>query len=216
LPDNNFKIKIMKTHTAVLHIKNKEPKSVASLGGRVHTSMVAHKETFPDPDPTIEVFGKEIERLYTVIKEKDGSKIKNQTIIDQTNVVYAMLKSQLGYTNKVAGGDKSIILLSGFDCNSEPIPHEIPGKALIKRVEDGNTVCSAKIYVEPLAEADRYKVEITTSTDPDSWETILDFGVLNKIEIRNLTRGKETYIRVTGGNRHGWGIASEPVAFIPR
>ena len=82
-------------------------------------------------------------------------------------------------------------------------------------MEDGNVACSAKIFVDSLDEADRYKVEIsTTSAEPSSWKTVLDFGALNKMEIRNLTRGQEFFIRVTGGNTHGWGIASESVAFI--
>jgi hypothetical protein len=88
---------------------------------------------------------------------------------------------------------------------------------LIKRIEDGTVSCSAKIYVAALADADRYKVEITTTpADPASWKTVLDYGVLNKMEIRDLIRGQEIFIRVSGGNSLGWGIPSEQTAFIPR
>lgn len=207
----------MKTNMAVLHLKNKDPQKVYNLAGKVSTNMVANKLVFPNPDPTMEAFGVEITKLDACIKAKDGSKQKNQALADQAEVVHGMLKSEIIYVNKVAGGDKTIILLSGFDCNEDSTVKDIPGKVLIKRIEDGSVSCSAKIYIEALADADRYKVETATAlTEVTDWKTVLDFGALNKLEIRNLIRGREIYIRVTGGNTHGWGMPSEPVVFIPR
>jgi|GEM_PF-1110690 len=207
----------MKTNTAVLHLKSKDPQKVYNLGGKVYTSMLASKSTFATPDPTMEDFGVEVTKLDTVLKAKDGSKLKAQAIIDQTDVVYGMLKSEIIYVNKIANGDMAIILLSGFDCNNEPVQRDIPGKALIKRIEDGSVACSAKIFLDALADADRYKVEITaTPDDAESWKTVIDFGGLNRLEIKDLTAAQKIYIRVSGGNTHGWGIASEPMVFIPR
>lgn len=207
----------MKTNMAVLHLKNKDPQKVYNLAGKVSTNMVTNKLVFPNPDPTMEAFGVEITKLDACIKAKDGSKQKNQALVDQAEVVHGMLKSEIIYVNKVADGDKTIILLSGFDCNEDSTVKDIPGKVLIKRIEDGSVSCSAKIYIEALADADRYKVETATAlTEVTDWKTVLDFGALNKLEIRNLIRGREIYIRVTGGNTHGWGMPSEPVVFIPR
>ena len=207
----------MKTNMAVLHLKNKDPQKVYNLSGKVSTNMVTNKLVFPNPDPTMEAFGVEITKLDACIKAKDGSKQKNQALADQAEVVHGMLKSEIIYVNKVAGGDKTIILLSGFDCNEDSTVKDIPGKVLIKRIEDGSVSCSAKIYIEALADADRYKIETATAlTEVTDWKTVLDFGALNKLEIRNLIRGREIYIRVTGGNTHGWGMPSEPVVFIPR
>ena len=207
----------MKTNTAVLHLKSKDPQSVYNLGGKVYTSMFASKAIFTDPDPSLEVLGAEVTKLDSAIKAKDGSKIKAQAVIDQTDVVYNMLKSQLIYVNKVAAGDMTTILLSGFDCNNEPIQHGIPDKAVIKRLEDGSVPCSIKIYMDSLADADRYKVETTiTPDDSESWITELDFGSLKKLEIRDKVAAQKIYVRVSGGNTHGWGVPSEPMAFIPR
>lgn len=207
----------MKRNTAVLHLKYKNSQNVYNLAGKVHTNIVANKSTFTSPDPTMEAFDTEVTKLGAAIQAKDGSKLKNQIIIDQTEVVYNMLKSVIMDVNKVANGDAAIILLSGFDCNNVPEEHDIPGKAVIKRVENGSVACSAKIYVEPLFDADRYKVEITTTPDDaTSWKTVLDFGGLNKLEIMNLVYGQKIQIRVSGGNTHGWGSSSEPVSFIPQ
>ena len=207
----------MKTNTAVLHLKNKDPQKVYNLGGRVCTSMDAAKTTFPTPDPTLEAFKTEITKLDTAIKAKDGSKIKAQALIDQADVVYGMLKSLTIYVNKLADSDISIILLSGFDCNNDPVQHDIPGKPVIKRLEDGNVPCSIKIYMDALPDADRYKVETTTTPDdPESWETEIDYGSIKRLEIRDQVALQKIYLRVSGGNTHGWGTPSEPMAFIPR
>jgi len=207
----------MKTNTAVLHLKSRDPQKVYNLAGKVYTSMFANQRIFHDTDPTIEVFGAEVTKLDTAIKAKDGSKVKTQLVIDQTDVVYGMLKSMILSVNKIAAGDTAIILLSGFDCNNEPTQHDIPAKAVIKRIEDGSMACSAKIYMDALPDADRYKVETTTTPDDAaSWETQIDFGGLKKLEIRDLVAAQKIYIRVSGGNTHGWGAPSEPMAFIPR
>jgi hypothetical protein len=128
-----------------------------------------------------------------------------------------MLKQLAFYVNGVAKGDMSIILQSGFDCNYEPVQHDVPSKALIKRLEDGSVPCSIKIFMDALTNADRYKVETTlTPDDEESWETVIDFGGLTRLEIRELVALQKIYIRVSGGNTHGWGPPSEPMAFIPR
>jgi len=68
-----------------------------------------------------------------------------------------------------------------------------------------------------VSDADRYKVEIsTTPDDPKSWSTVTDLGSLKKLEINNLVALQKVYVRVSAGNTHGWGIPSEPMAFIPR
>ena len=200
-----------------MHLKNKDSVDVYQLSSKVSSNLLINKSLFPDADPPLEVFNGEIVNLNVAITAKDGSKQKKQAADDQTVVVFDMLKSQCIYVNKIAKGDRNIILLSGFDCNNEPTYRTIPDKALIKRIEDGSTSCSAKIFVVALTDADRYKVEISyTPADPASWKTVLDYGVLNKMEIRGLNKAQEVFIRVTGGNSKGWGIVSEMVSFIPR
>jgi hypothetical protein len=207
----------MKKNTAVLHLKGNDPQKTYNLGGRVSTSMEASKSIFTNPNPTLEAFGTELTKLDNAIKAKDGSKVKNQAVFDQAGVVIGMLKLLVFYVNVVADGDMGIILQSGFDCNNEPVQHGVPAKAVIKRLEDGSVPCSIKIYMDALTDADRYKVETsTTPDDEESWETVIDFGGLTRLEIRDLVAIQKIYIRVSGGNTHGWGSPSEPMAFIPR
>ena len=200
-----------------MHIKGKEANKVNQLCEKVATGISENPTIFTNPDPPLEVMNREKDKLVTLISQKDGSKLKNQLIADQVVVVYGILKQEQAYVNKVADGDRSIILLSGFDSNDEPVQRDIPGKAVIKRIEDGRMACSAKIYAEKCDEADHYKVEITTTpNDPNSWRTVLDPASLHNLEISNLVRGQEIFIRITGGNNRGWGTPSEFVSFIPR
>jgi hypothetical protein len=132
-------------------------------------------------------------------------------------VVFNLLKTEIAYVNKIAKGDRAAILLSGFDSSNEPTPKQVPGKVVIKRIEDGNEQHSAKIFIESLNGADRYKVEITATPDSEtSWKTVIDPGSYYSLLVTGLAHGQETWFRVTGGNHHGWGIPSEVMPFLPR
>jgi predicted RNA-binding protein with TRAM domain len=207
-----------KTFIAVLHLKTyRESVKVYQLAGRVITNCTNNQALFNDLMPSISDLNNENTKLDTLIRSKDGSKINNQAIEDQSLKVYGMLKDFLIFVNKVAQGDKATILLSGFDCNEEFTVHNIPEKPVIKRIEDGRTPNSAKIFVDAVTDADRYKVEINTiANDAAGWKTVLDPASIFTLEIANLSRGVEIWIRVTAGNCHGWGTASDAIGFIPR
>lgn len=207
----------MKESLAVLHLRTKVPSRVLHLAGKVHLNMTTNVKTFTQPDPTMEKLDVELTKLGNLLSSKDGRKVINQSIVDQTDVVHALLKKLCVYVNTVSRGDKMTIVLSGFDCSKDAATRPLPEKAVIKRIEDGKVRCSAKIYIYVLPNANRYKVEITTDlNNPAGWKTVLDHGSLNTLEIGDLTYLQETYFRVTGGNTHGWGVPSEPVLFVPR
>ncbi|HNW51798.1 MAG TPA: fibronectin type III domain-containing protein [Prolixibacteraceae bacterium] len=202
---------------SALHVKAKEFTKVNQLAGKVSTGITENPTIFVTPDPSMETLNSENTKLLNLIHAKDGSKQKNQAVLEQSQVVFDLLKDLSVYVDKVADGDKAIILLSGFDCNEDATPHNIPGKVIIRRITDGSIACSAKIYIETLPDADRYKVETsTTPNDASSWKTVLDPASSKNLEIEGLNKGQEIYIRVTGGNTHGWGTPSEYMSFIPR
>ena len=200
-----------------LHIKSKDYTKVNQLGGKVTTGITGNPTVFVTPNPTMEEFSAANAKLTDLINAKDGSRQKNQAIIDQSIVVYNLLKALALYVDSVAQGDKAIILLSGFDCCNEPTSHSIPGKANIRRIIDGSTTHSLKVYVDALPYADRFRIEISrTPDDETSWETILDSVPSTNLEVGNLVLGDKLYVRVTGGNTHGWGIPSAYVLFVVR
>ena len=205
----------MKSFTAVLHCKVRDTEKLYQLARKVHTFLNTNQDIFTSPDPDLAKLLVELNKMKDCLNAKDGSKQKNLAIIDQTVVLCTLLKDYIVYVNKIAKGDRAIILLSGFDCNDEPAIREIPARALIKRIEDGSTPCSFKIYAERVNGADRYKVEIATNID-GPWTTVTDHASLRNMEMRDQIRGLTIYIRISGGNTLGWGPPSEPAAFMPR
>jgi len=209
----------MKTSfVAVLHIgSSKDSASIYVLGGRILTALLANQTIFPKPDPELEAFSDELKVLDSLMKAQDGSDRLVQALANQCELVYASIKSFCFYVNKVAKGDKTIIGLSGFDCKQEASEHPIPDKAIIKRIQDGSTEHSARIFVYVLDSADRYNAEMTTTpNNPDSWKLVLNAVSSKKLEISGLTRGQEVWFRITAGNTHGWGTHGDAVAFVPQ
>lgn len=207
----------MRTYDAVLHIKAKDPLKINQLCTHVTTSMAGQKTMFPTPDPTLEVVNAENLKLTNLISADDGTKLSKETIQAQANVVLALLKQVVFYVNKVAQGDKVIILSSGFDCSNDPVSITAPpGRPIIRKVTDSTTSCSVKVMVDAVTDADRYKLEIADSLTNPTWVTYIDYATISKLEAKDLTRGKEIFVRVTAGNSCGWGEPSESASFIPR
>jgi hypothetical protein len=201
---------------AVLHLRSKTPTNVYQLAGKVYASMSENQAKFPNQASLLATLLTENTKLNDLIAGNNGSDKKQFDLESQTDNVLDILKDLIAYVNLIAKGDKSIILLSGFDCNNEPVKHEAPGKPVIRKVKDGKTACSVKLIVEADAVSDKYKVQTTsTPLDPNSWEDALE-GSRNNLELKELPYAKELYLRVKAGNTHGWSDPSDAVAFVPR
>lgn len=74
----------------------------------------------------------------------------------------------------------------------------------------------SEVYMAAVPYAIRKKLEIAADVSNPVWVVVCDFATLNKMEIKNLVRGKEIFVRISGGNICGWGPPSEPMSFIPR
>jgi len=209
----------MKTsYYAVLHLNSSEDAlSVLLVGGRVLLSLRTNSAKFPNPDPSLDEFAAALNLLDSNLKLNDGGNNVKFSIADESQTVYDYLKDYLSYVNKVAKGDRTIINLSGFDSNIDAVVHSIPLKTVIKRIVNGSTEHSAKIFVYPVDQADRYKVEVTTTPlDPKSFNLVINSVSRNNLEVPALVRAEETFMRVAAGNTHGWGPFSDFVGFVPQ
>lgn len=207
----------MRQNEAVLHIKVKNPVKVNQLAGHVHTTMTTNKALFPLAVSTLEVLRSENDKLGAMILEDNGSKLARETILAQTDVALGVLRDLVFYVNKAAQGDKVIVLSSGFDCTNDPVLiTEVPAKAVIRRISDGATSCSIKVYADAVPGADRYKLEIASDVNNPVYVVYTDHAVVTGLEAKDLTRGQEILVRVTAGNSKGWGDPSDPSSFIPR
>ena len=202
---------------AVMKVTVKQRKKVRDLGYKVGKGLSDNATLFGAPTPALTVFTPKVDLLRDKIAAEDSTQTRADSA-NQSEVVHTDLKTYLVFVNNgPAKGDKAKLLLSGFDVNKEKVKHPIPGQIVIKEIVDGPTVNTAKVKIEKISAedfVDRYKVE--TSLDKVTWTLAVDTGNSRKLIVTGLTRSKEVFIRVTGGNTHGYGKPSEVVGFIPR
>jgi hypothetical protein len=207
------------TYKAVLHIPSANNyKQIVNLCDLIINGMSSHTDIFPSPNPTIEVLIAENAKLKNLITAaQSGNHADIAARNEQSKVLHSYLKEEVIYVNSAAKGNKEMILISGFDANKPASPNPIPGQAVVRKIEYGNSEHSAKLSIESLPYANYYKVEkSTTPNDEDSWIIAADNLKFYGIEVLNLTRGQEIWFRVAGGNTHGWGEWSQAVSFISK
>ena len=204
---------------AVIGLRSsKNFKAVAFAGRRVHNEMLANQGTFPESFPLLPELNAELENLELLISKAEGGEhlsVESRNKVSES--VYLMLKKLQAYVNKVADGDRVTILLSGFDANEEAARRPIPEKVVVRSVDFGDVIHSAKIRIEPLQNVRTFKVEKSLApSDENTWKLAVDNVSSRELNVQGLIRAQEIWFRVAAGNARGWGEWSEPVSFIAK
>jgi hypothetical protein len=216
----------------VMHCMKKEYKKVFALGTRVNKGLGANSGIFINPDPLLSVLGPAVALLGTYTgAAKTGDHTAVATLHKQSELVYGYLSSEKAYVKKIANGDKTTILLSGFDSCEEAGPKVIPSKVIIKQVKEGPVTNSAKIMLasvtktttptartaSSVAKGNMFIVDMsTTPNDLNSYHDVLMETNSKKLVIPNLVPDVPVWFRVAARNSKGQGPWSEPFKFIPR
>ena len=192
--------------------------SLSKLALKVKNALTTNASTFPGTAAQVTTLGTDQALFAIYVAGAKG----NTTITNQRNEqalkVMTDLQALLGPVNTVAKGDTGIIALSGFPTSADPTPQSIPSKVVIKRIVDGATTLSAKIYIESLKLRNlTYTVRTTTvagaGVNDPSWKVVLQTTNSHKLIIPNLTHLQEIYIDVSASNAHGTGLTSDPMTF---
>lgn len=193
-------------------------KGVALVGRRVYNDMFANVGIFAEPDPSMVDFKAELEQLELLISRAEGGEhLAVEARNRMSESVYLMLRKLQAYVNKVADGERVTILQSGFDANDEAAPHPVPEKVVVRSVDFGDVIHSAKIRIEALKNVRTYKVEQSlTPSEENSWKLAVDNVSWRELNVQGLIRAQEIWFRVAAGNARGWGEWSEPVVFISK
>jgi hypothetical protein len=145
---------------------------------RVYNNMTANSAIFPGTSADVTQLGTD-QVLYAsyIADAKGDDKVKAQRNT-MAETIMGDLKALLSPVDKVANNDPAIIALSGFDSSAEPTPHSIPVKVVIKRIVNGETNLSGKIYIEPMGQTGlTFNVRITTvanaGVNDPSWVLVL-------------------------------------------
>ena len=186
---------------------------------KVIKSMTDNAATFPGTAADVTKLSNN-QALYAIYiaGAKGNSEVKAQRD-SMALVIMEDLQNLLPPVNKVAAGDPAIIAQSGFDSSADPTPSSIPNQVMIKRIVNGKTSQTGKIYIDSMGQS-RLTFHIRISTvanapinDP-SWTTVMQTTSSRKLIIPNLTRGKEVFVQVNAMNTAGTGLWSESFPFI--
>ena len=204
---------------AVINCTTKAHVALNKKAMKVIKSMTDNAATFPGTDADVAKLAAD-QKLYAgyIAGAKGNSQIKAQRD-SMAPVIMEDLQELLPPVNKVAAGDPAIIAQSGFDSSADPTPSSIPKQVIIKRIENGETSQTGKIYIDSMGQYNlTFHIRISTVAnapvnDP-SWTTVVQTTNSRELIIPNLTRGKEVFVQVNAMNTAGTGLWSESFSFI--
>jgi hypothetical protein len=182
-------------------------------------ALTNNASIFTTPDPALAVLIAQAAMLQGYINDvNDGDHSKIGLRNEASVKLYDMLREELVYINKIGNHNRGLLEQSGFAVNAMPEPQSVPPQVIIKRIVDGYSSNTAKIFIYSLHM--RYLIYIVEqSTTPDeetSWKPVLNCTNSGKLFIKNLKRGEEVWFRVCAQSSGGRGQWSNNVYFISR
>ncbi|MBP7496800.1 MAG: hypothetical protein KA792_03965 [Bacteroidales bacterium] len=203
---------------AVMAVKTqKDYKALLELTDSSTSAMETNIATFANPNPTLAELRAQADIVRGYAARVDAG---DHTVLELRNeasvTLYRMHQQELIYVNEIGNNDRGILSLSGYKVTDEPNPHPLPAQIIIKRIIDGDSPNTAKIYIESVGQHDlNFIVEKTTTPDDEtSWKVALCNSSSRELIISNLVYGQEIWFRICAYNKNGQGLWSQPHPFI--
>lgn len=204
--------------TAVINCKITEFIKLNTLAGRVVEKMTENAVEFPGTSTEVATLNASQELFTTLIATAKGNHVITDQRNEQAKLVLSNLQTILTLVNTIAAGNKATITLSGFAGSLDLTPQPIPSQVIIKRIVQGKTELSAKIYIMSLKQRHlTYTVKTTSvkgaAVNDPSWKEVLRTTSSYKLVLPDLERNQSIYISVRASNTRGEGIYSDPMRF---
>ena len=207
----------MYTPRVYTNYKDEGDAALASLAGKTLTDMTDNAN-FPDPIPTIEVYGTAVNDYRTkheAATETGGKFATTAKDIAKLELLEHM-KRLASYVNFTAMGDANKLVSSGFKLVPPPESHTVPTTPLWVRVRRGPQRGQLLMDVEKVKYVWLYEYQVGTQADenaPIVWaEEIFTSTKAKGNVIAGLQRVKTYWVRVRAMNGHGVGDWSEAVS----
>jgi hypothetical protein len=169
---------------------------------------------FPAPVPALSVVADAASNYLTALNAAatgSRSDIADKDI--KRAELTALLRILAGYINFAAGGDRSILLTTGYDVSKIPVPVIITKPTGIKIINGGNSG-ELIVSVKAVKGARSYQYEYTTDASMVDGSWIAIARSTRKNTFRNLEKGKTYYCRVAAVGRKGQVIYSDIVSRV--
>ena len=150
---------------------------------------------FPNPDiPLTELQALVDDFEAAMLATKDGSHTAVSAMHDKEKIIDHNFHLMANYVDKIADGDETQVLSSGFHGSKQPNPRQKPILEAIKGLRSG----SLKLIARAILDARSYQWQIAKDKLPlteDEWET-LGINAYATFEVEGLTPGCKYYIRM--------------------
>jgi hypothetical protein len=171
---------------------------------RVIMQMEENKETFPNPPEALE-------KLKTLLPEYDQSLVnassRDRTMVsakdDLKAIALDLLQELVDYVTVTSKGDRTTMLSSGFDVNSENGSGNKQPPAIEKLLIDTNVPAQASIRVKKVTNAIAFVHQYTT--EPPGPQTIWhsEYSSLGGYTFKGLSSDKRYWFRVIAIGYYG-------------
>lgn len=149
--------------------------------------------------------------VASLAKMESGSKedtvVKNNNRVTLENV----LKVLAAYVQTTSNGDEAIILSSGFDVNKKPSPVGQLEKPENLIVRQGANKGSVVISCDVVPNANFYEFQYTLAPVTDETVWVLRTTTKHKMQVDELTSGKQYTFRVAGAGSDPSRVWSEEI-----
>jgi hypothetical protein len=211
--------------TAILGCTMTQYVKVFDLSKALLAGLYVNDTLFPNPQHAKSDFDAQFKKtsdLYDLVQ--GGREDLRSDFETELKTLWTMIGDLLYYVNSLYRGQAEKISKSGFPQSAEPMPNDIPGQLVIKKIKNGKEEHSAKItlvkgcgYGPNVKGRLKYKLQMAENEPTEeNFDTV--FETTNRFEIvkKGLTRGKEVHFRIAAWNSAGQGLWSDVVPFIPQ
>ena len=132
----------------VMHVSADDPEGVEKLATKLLTEgLYANPTEFPDPKIAELTFSTDNGKLTDLIASAKGNTAILKMRNEQSELVHANIKANLGYVKPICTGNYELIKKSGFDPSIIPSAHALAPKAVIKKIVKGPGFNTVKVML---------------------------------------------------------------------
>ncbi len=164
----------------------------------------------PVPLATINLIIDDFEQA--VLAAKDGARSLNSEMHDKEKIADDLFRTLALYVNKVADGDVTIILKSGFHASHQPIPFEKQAIALTHAEHSGSVNVVMKAVVGAVVYRVKFRIKVATGA-VNAWVEA-EITTVAHCLIDNLTPGSTYEFVFASVTSSGTSDYSEPLSII--
>jgi hypothetical protein len=180
---------------------------------------------YPNPPHAKDAFDEQYKKTSELYDQVLGGREDLRSEFEtELKILWDMIGDLLLYVNMLYRGKADKLSKSGFPQSAEPVPNDVPGQLVIKKIKDGKEEHTAKItlvkgcgYGPNVKGRLKYKLQMAENEPTEAnFKDVLETTSRFKIIKKGLLRGKEVYFRIAAWNSAGQGLWSDVVPFIPQ